>query len=78
MSREDLIAEAPFDYQLTKGGLTQIFYRGRLVKTLSGRESNRFSNKLASLGPAEAQLAMARITGHFKHGTERVSKSMHE
>ena len=74
MSREDLYLEAPFAYRLTKSGLAQISYRGRVVRTLRGAKSSRFVNRIGVLDADAAQLEMAKLTGHFKHGNERASK----
>jgi hypothetical protein len=74
MSREDLISEAPFTYRATKSELAQISYKGKVVMTLSGIESRRFIAKISTLDSDGAQLAMAKVTGHFKHGTERAAK----
>lgn len=70
MSLQDLISEAPFSFFSTKSGLVQISYKGKIVTTLSGREASRFLAKLESANKKGAQLAMAKATGHFKHGNE--------
>ena len=77
MSLEELIAEEPFDYRTTKNGLVYISYKGRIVTTLRGRESSRFLSKVESGDTREVQLAMAKTTGHFKQGSERVQRSKH-
>ena len=71
MSRDELIAESPFTYRCTGSGLVLINYRKRTVKTLKGRDAARFLARVESASEADAQLAMARATGHFKQGTER-------
>ena len=70
MSRADLNTEDPFSYRSTKSESVQISYRGRTVTTLSGREAAKFIAKVAANHGANAQLVMAKATGHFKHGTE--------
>ena len=75
MSLEELIAEEPFDYRTTKNGLVYISYKGRTVTTLRGRESSQFLSKVESGNTRDIQLAMAKATGHFKHGSERAGKS---
>jgi cell shape-determining protein MreC len=62
-------------YRNTKSGLTQIFFAGKQVATVSREDSKNFIAKLNVTDDAGAQLLMAKITGHFKHGTERVSRS---
>ena len=74
MSLDELIADEPFDYRTTKNGLVYISYKGRTVTTLRGRESSRFLSKVESRDSRDLQLAMAKATGHFKHGSERVSR----
>ena len=75
MSLDELIADEPFDYHTTKNGLVYISYKGRTITTLGSHESSRFLSKVESGTPRAVQLAMAKATGHFKHGTERVPKN---
>lgn len=75
MSLNDLIADEPFSYHPTKSGSVQISYKGRTITTLGGREAARFLTKIESESRDNAQLLMAKATGHFKHGNERVSKN---
>lgn len=74
MSLDELIANEPFDYRATKAGLVCISYKGRVVTTLRGVESSRFLSRVESGSSRDVQLAMAKSTGHFKHGSERVSR----
>jgi hypothetical protein len=75
MTLEDPLFDEPFGYQATKNGLVHISYNGKIVTTLSGRDGSRFISKVESTDSKGAQLVMAKATGHFKHGTERVSKN---
>jgi hypothetical protein len=75
MSLDALIADEPFGYRTTKNGLVHISYKGRIVTTLRGHESSRFLSKVEFGNPRDVQLAMAKATGHFKHGSERVPKN---
>ena len=74
VSREDLYAEAPFSFSSGKNGLVQIYCRGKLVTTLRGAKSSRFIARIGAMDADAAQLEMAKVTGHFKHGNERTSK----
>jgi hypothetical protein len=74
MSLQELIAGEPFSYISTKNGLVKIAYKGKTVTTLSGRDASRFLTKVELASRADTQLAMAKATGHFKHGTERASR----
>ena len=71
MSLEKLTADRPFDYRATKSGMVTISYKGRIVTTLRGREASRFLVKLESETSEDAQLVMAKATGHFKHDSDR-------
>ena len=74
MSLRKLLSEKPFGYRALKKGLVQITYNGKVVFTLNGQNSSRFLAKLSAADSQSAQLTMAKVTGHFKHGSERVSK----
>jgi hypothetical protein len=75
MSLDELLAGEPFSYRATKNGIVQISYNGKTVTTLSGRDASRFLSRVESGDSKNAQLAMAKATGHFKHGSERVAKT---
>jgi hypothetical protein len=61
----------PFSYTARKNGIVALEYEGRTVKTLSGKEAERFLERVSKLEPLEAQLVMAKLTGNFKRGNER-------
>ena len=63
-------AEHPFTYQITKDGKVFIRWQGKLVTTLRGKAAEKFLKSMAGIHTAQAQLLMARVTGHFKHGNE--------
>ena len=75
MSLRKLLSEKPFGYRALKKGLVQITYNGKVVFTLNGQNSSRFLAKLSAADSQSAQLTMAKVTGHFKHGSERVSNN---
>jgi hypothetical protein len=75
MSLDALIADKPFSYRETAGGDVQIAYKGKTVTTLRGREAAKFMARADAGDERDTQLAMARLTGHFKRGTERSSKN---
>ena len=63
----DPLSEPRFSYQATKSGSVMISYQGRVIKTLKGREADRFIQKMYGADARAAQLLMAKATGHFKH-----------
>ena len=71
MEQHDLLSDEPFSYRETKDGRAFIAFRGRVVTTLAGAAARKFLARVAGTSPRQAQLAMAKVTGHFKHGNER-------
>jgi hypothetical protein len=62
-----------FTHRITKDGKVLISSDGRLVTTLVGKNAQKLILKLESADRREVQHLLARATGHFKHGNERVS-----
>jgi hypothetical protein len=75
MSLDDLVAATPFSYRTVGADRVMIAYHGRTVTTLRGRDAARFIARVESADERGAQLAMAKATGHFKRGNERVGKN---
>ena len=65
------LAEEPFAFRVSKEGTVFISWHGKTVTTLKGKRADAFLTKIAGLDSQDAQLVMAKATGHFKHGTER-------
>ncbi len=65
--------EGVFEWQQTKEGLVRIAFRGRVVTTLKGAAAARLVAKVRDATDADAQLAMAKVTGNFKRGNERTT-----
>jgi hypothetical protein len=65
-----------FAYTLPADGTVRISHRGRHVVTLAGAKAAAFRAQVAQ-EPDEAarQLLMARMTGNFKRGNERLARS---
>jgi len=75
MSLKNLLSNEPFSYRAAKSGLVHISYNGKIVTTLSGPNSSRFLANVDCADSESAQLTMAKVTGNFKHGSERVSRN---
>jgi len=65
-----LLEERPFAYRATEEPQVLITWRGGLKRRLTGREAQRFLEKIRGASEEEAQLLMARATGNFKRGNE--------
>ena len=58
-----------FSYRESKDKVF-IFWYKKQVMILKGQQARKFIDKIAHLNGKAAQLVMAKITGHFKHGNE--------
>lgn len=68
------LEEEPFSYRISKDNKVFISCNGRLIKTLNGTPALAFIEKIESADSREAQLIMAKATGNFKHGNEKLAK----
>lgn len=61
----------PFDFQITKDRRVLIYRSDALIKVVRGQEAERIIPTLESDDEESIQLALAKITGNYKHGNER-------
>jgi hypothetical protein len=71
IDKREKLEEQPFTFRTTKGGKVFIHWRGRQIIILKGKTAEKFMTSIAQADTQQAQLLMARVTGHFKHGNER-------
>jgi hypothetical protein len=57
-----------------KSGEVCILHRGRVAATLRGAEAAAFLDELAGSSDADGQQLMARLTGNYKRGNERLAQ----
>ena len=72
--KRGVLDEEVFTYRITKDKKVFISWYGKQVTTLSGRSAESFISKIENADGKHAQLIMAKVTGHFKHGNEKMSK----
>jgi hypothetical protein len=60
-----------FDFVQRDSGAVIITHRGQHASTLRGTRATEFLDEVATGDP---QLVMARWTGNYKHGNERMAK----
>ncbi len=65
------LEEQPFDFQITKDQRVLIYWDNHIIMTLKGKAAEKLITKLEGADEATIQLALAKVTGHFKHGNER-------
>jgi len=62
-----------FSYRVRKSGDVEVLHRGKLASTLRGRDATDFVAKAERGTASQAQMLMARVTGNYKRGNERVA-----
>ena len=63
--------EEAFSYRVNKDEKVFISWQGKMVMTLKDKQAEQFLAKVKNQNPKAIQLAMAKLTGNFKHGNER-------
>jgi hypothetical protein len=62
-----------FSYRVRKIGAVEILHHGRVVATLRGGRAQEFLAEAPEPASADAQQLMARLTGNYKRGNERLA-----
>lgn len=63
-----------FSFEETTGGCVQILRDGKVVTILRSQEAVKFLEKVRALNAKGCQQHMARVTGNYKRGNERMAK----
>ncbi|MFN8527987.1 MAG: hypothetical protein U0670_05195 [Anaerolineae bacterium] len=71
IDKRGVLQDDIFSFQATKDGRVLLYWHGKHIKTLAGKEAEKFLTRIEGLEGVDAQLVMAKATGHFKHGNER-------
>ncbi len=66
-------ADLGFSYRLRKNGDLEVLHHGRVAATFRGRDAADFRDEVKSASSDEAQQIMARVTGNYKRGNERLA-----
>ena len=77
IDKRNRLGEEPFAYRMTKDGTVAINYKGKQIKVVKDREAERLIARIKAVenNILEVQLLLAKITGNFKHGNEKLSKN---
>jgi len=76
IDKRNRLDEAPFSYKVTKNNTVLIDYNGKQVKLLKGKDAEKILEKIKIAEDKKAvQLILAKITGNFKRGNERIVNS---
>jgi len=70
------VSNAPsgFDFQRRKDNSVLITHNGKTASTLRVELASEFLEDMADTDDAEAQEIMARLTGNYRRGNERLAK----
>lgn len=76
IDKRNRLSEEPFAYQITKKGTVVIAYEGKQIKIVKDREAERLIARIKEVEDnlTAVQLLLAKITGNFKRGNERIGK----
>ena len=74
VDKRNILDEEPFSYKITKDKKVLLYWNGKQVSILRGKESEHFIAKMKNVDKKEAQLIIAKITGSFKRGNEKDNK----
>jgi len=76
IDKRNRLSEEPFTYQITKKGTVAIYYDGKQIKVVKENEAERLLAKIHEVEQQtiEVQLLLAKMTGNFKRGNEKLGK----
>lgn len=74
IDKRSILDGKPFSYKITKDKKVFIYWKGKQVTILKGKENERFLLKIQNANEKELQLIMAKVTGNFKRGNEKSNK----
>ncbi|OXS68495.1 hypothetical protein B1B04_20420 [Lysinibacillus sp. KCTC 33748] len=77
IDKRNRLSEEPFAYQITKKGTVVIAYEGKQIKIVKDREAERHIARIKEVEDnlTAVQLLLAKITGNFKRGNEKIGKN---
>lgn len=74
IDKHDRLKGEIFSYRVSKDNKIFIYWYDKEVMILRGKDSEKFLSKISLADTLEAQLIMAKVTGNFKRGNEKISK----
>ena len=74
VDKRGVLDEKVFACRITKDKKVFISYEGKQVVTLSGKKAEDFIARIKDVEGKDAQLIMAKATGNFKRGNEKLFK----
>lgn len=76
IDKRNKLTEEPFSYKITKKGMVIVYYDNKQIVMIKDKEAERLIAKINSAkdNATEVQLLLAKITGNFKRGNEKLGK----
>jgi len=74
IDQRDKLKDNPFSYRISKEKVL-IDHNNKMIMVVSGKKAAKLMADLDCADEFEEQLALAKVTGNFKHGNERMGKS---
>jgi hypothetical protein len=74
VDKRNKLDEELFSYNVSKDSKVFIFWYEKQVMILKGKDRDKFLAKMQNADSKEAQLIMAKVTGNFKRGNEKIFK----
>ena len=74
VDKRGILDDEIFTYRITKDKKVFISYEGKQVTTLSGGKAEKFITDIEGADGKDAQVIMAKVTGNFKRGNEKLIK----
>ncbi|MEK3954806.1 hypothetical protein [Psychrobacillus sp. FSL K6-1464] len=77
IDKRNRLSEEPFTYQITKNGTVTINYKGKQIKVVKDKEAEHLIARIKAVenNILEVQLLLAKITGNFKRGNEKLGRN---
>lgn len=72
IDKRDKLKENPFSYKIINDNKIRIFYFNKMIKILNKKDSLKLLLKIEKSNEFNTQLALAKITGNFKRGNEKI------
>ncbi|CEG24302.1 hypothetical protein BN1080_03324 [Planococcus massiliensis] len=73
--KRNRLEENPFTYSISKNQTVFISYEGKQIKIAKGKEAEKLIGKVQQAETdKDVQLVLAKATGNFKHGNEKMGK----
>ena len=71
IDKRNKLDSEPFSYRVAKDGKIFISWQNKQVMTVKDKKAEVLLKKIEGKDSKTIQLALAKITGNFKHGNER-------